>query len=236
MAPAYVYMARCEGGQLYTDDKTATDLKSVEAYHAFREYTRYFSDYALPLSFDFFNRFRSGEMPLAIADYTEWGRLEYAAGEIRGLYAMAPIPATDGNRSCAATNAQGAVILADSDRIKEAWTFLKWFTSPQMQTEYGLRIEALLGSAGRYQTVSDEVMSNLAWLPEELEVLLEQKALSVPIEQVPGSYYTQRNLTSAFRNVVISGGNEREMLDKYSSMIDRELQRKCAEIGLGGGE
>ena len=119
--------------------------------------------------------------------------------------------------------------------IEEAWAFLKWFVSVDVQTEYGLRIESLMGPSGRYQTVSDEVMSNLSWLPEELEVLLTQKAEAYAVEQIPGSYYTQRNITSAFRNVVIGGENEREMLDRYGDTIDREIMRKRQELGLGGG-
>lgn len=223
------------GGRLYDEDRTGTMLDTEEAYRAFRDYTRYYSDYSLPLTFDFFNRFRSGEMPLAITDYTEWGRLDYAAGEISGLYSMAPIPSTNGDGSCCVTNAQAAVILGDCDMIEEAWAFLKWFVSVDVQTEYGLRIESLMGPSGRYQTVSDEVMSNLSWLPEELEVLLTQKAEAYAVEQIPGSYYTQRNITSAFRNVVIGGENEREMLDRYGDTIDREIMRKRQELGLGGG-
>lgn len=230
----YITLLMQKGGHLYAPDKTCTGLSDTNAYVAFKDYARYFTDYSLPLSFDFFNRFRSGEMPIAIADYIEWGRLSYAAKEISGLYGIAPIPSTEGNNKVAATNAQCAVMLNDSNMKDEAWTFLKWFTSVSIQTEYGLRIESSMGPAGRYQSVSDEVLSNLPWLSSELAIILYEKRNVYPIEQVPGSYYTQRNITSAFRNVVISGENEREMLDKYAAIIDMELERKRNDVNKGG--
>ena len=49
--------------------------------------------------------------------------------------------------------------------------------------------------------------------------------------QPPGSYYTQRNLNNAFRQVVLNGENPREMLGRYMDEVDRELERKWAEYG-----
>ncbi len=220
------------GGQIYSADKTSTVLSSNESYNAFLLYTRLFSDYGLSLSYDFFNRFRSGEMPLAIADYTEYGKLAFAAPELRGLYGVAKIPSNGENGATAVSSGQGAVILKDSENIYASWEFLKWFVSVDVQQEYGNRIESLLGPAGRYSSASDDVIVNLPWLPEETDLILAARENLVQIEQIPGSYYTQRNIVSAFRSVVLDGKNAREMLERYVSVIDREIQRKRTEIGL----
>ncbi|MBS1327891.1 MAG: hypothetical protein HP041_07860 [Oscillospiraceae bacterium] len=52
------------------------------------------------------------------------------------------------------------------------------------------------------------------------------------IPQVPASYYISRNLYNAFRRVTLSGGNPREMLFKYNSAINQEIERKRIEFGL----
>ncbi len=221
------------GGDFYNDDGRATLLRSEEAIEAFTLYTSFFSDYGLALSYDFFNRFRSGELPLGIADFTEYGKLSYAAPELDGLWKMAPIPSKDGNGSVALSGGTCGVILESAENVGYAWSFLSWFSSKEIQIRYGEQLEALLGPSGRYASASDSVMNELAWLDEEYETLKTGRENLVRIEQFPGSYYMQRNVISAFRNVVNNGENPREMLESYSRTIDRELERKQNEVEGG---
>ncbi len=219
------------GGALYNDDGSATLLRSEEAIEAFSLYTSFFSDYGLALSYDFFNRFRSGELPLGIADYTEYGKLSYAASELDGLWKMAVIPSTEDDGSVALSGSTCGVILKSAENVDYAWQFLSWFSSEDIQIKYGTQLEALLGASGRYASAADSVISELAWLDEEYEILKASRENLVRIEQFPGSYYMQRNVISAFRNVINNGENPREMLERYSRTIDRELERKQNETG-----
>lgn len=223
-----------QGGQYYNEDATATALGDNTAVEVFRQYTRLFSDYDLPLSYDFFNRFCSGEMPLAIADYTEYNRLTVAAPQISGLWEMALLPGTeqeDGSidRSTLAGAGQGGYILATSEHKDEAWQLLQWFASAEAQAEFGKRSEAVLGSAGRYAAANQEAFRQLPWLADEQELLMTQWEAVRENPQPPGCYYMQRNLTNAFRQVVLDGQNPREMLDRYMDEVDRELERKRME-------
>lgn len=81
-----------QGGSFYNADRSGTALGTPAAVEAFTRWCSLYKDYGLPVSYDFYNRFRTGEIPLAIASYTEFARLESAAPEIRGLWEMAPIP------------------------------------------------------------------------------------------------------------------------------------------------
>lgn len=220
------------GGQYYNEDATA--LGDDRAVEMFRQYTRLFSDYDLPLAYDFFNRFCSGEMPLAIADYTEYNRLTVAAPQISGLWQMAPLPGTeqeDGSidRSTLAGAGQGGYILATSEHKDEAWQLLQWFASAEAQAEFGKRSEAMLGAAGRYAAANQEAFRQLPWLADEQALLMSQWEAVRENPQPPGSYYMQRNLTNAFRQVVLDGQNPREMLGRYMDEVDRELERKRME-------
>ena len=225
-----------QGGGYYAADRRSTALKDNRAVETFTRYTRLFSDYGLPLSYDFYNRFCSGEMPLAIADYTEYNRLVVAAPEIAGLWAMAPVPGTlqpDGtlDRQVLSGGGWGGYILAGTARPEEAWSFLRWFAGADTQAEFGRRSEAVQGAAGRYPAANTGALEKLPWLADELALLEQQRAAVRENPQPPGSYYTQRNLNNAFRQVVLNGENPREMLGRYMDEVDRELERKWAEYG-----
>lgn len=225
-----------QGGEYYAPDRRATALGDNRAVETFTRYTRLFSDYGLPLSYDFYNRFCSGEMPLAIADYTEYNRLVVAAPEIAGLWGMAPVPGTrlqDGSidRQALSGGGWGGYILAGTSQPDAAWSFLRWFSGAEIQTEFGKRSEAVQGAAGRYPAANTQALEKLPWLADELAMLQKQRSAVRENPQPPGSYYTTRNLNNAFRQVVLNGENPREMLDKYMNEVDRELERKWTEYG-----
>jgi ABC-type glycerol-3-phosphate transport system substrate-binding protein len=222
------------GGEYYNSSRTATAFATDAAMEAFSDYTRLFSDYGLPMAYDFFNRFRSGEMPIAIADYVECNRLNVAAPEISGLWEIAEIPGTiDGtgaiNRSQAASAGQSGFILSASTKKNAAWEFLKWFSGSEAQAAFGRANEALLGASGRYSPANKAAFDYLPWLSEESELLASAWDNVIEHPQLPGSYYVQRNLASAFRHVVLYADNPREALELYSGEIDRELERKRLE-------
>ena len=74
------------GGQVYNDKGTKTVIDSEAGIEAFKVYTSLFNSYGLPAYFDFANRFRVGEMPLGIQNYTMYNTLTVSAPEIRGLW------------------------------------------------------------------------------------------------------------------------------------------------------
>ena len=80
------------GGNLYNADGSRTLLDSEVAIEAFDFYTQFFTHFRTPMVFDFANRFRSGEMPLAFADYGNFNLLEVFAPEIRGLWGFGLVP------------------------------------------------------------------------------------------------------------------------------------------------
>ncbi|MBO9596509.1 MAG: extracellular solute-binding protein, partial [Cohnella sp.] len=57
------------GGNYYTADGKKSALDTPEAYRAFQEYTELFTNYGVPVSANFYNRMRTGEMPLGIGNF-----------------------------------------------------------------------------------------------------------------------------------------------------------------------
>ena len=181
------------GAAYYNDSKTRCLLDSPEALSAFESYTDWFSLFSLPEEYDAYTRFRLGEMPLFIADFTQYNTLSVSAPEIKGLWKMAPIPGTalgDGRINAAVSSVSTAsVIMERTEKADAAWKFLKWWTSAETQTRYSVNIEALLGAGGRYNSATVEALEGLDWRQEDLETIALgiEKAVGVPY--IPGSYF-----------------------------------------------
>lgn len=75
----YAILLSQMGGSYMKEDLTATNFDSPEGVEAFKMWTGFYSMYGLPYQFDFFNRFRTGEMPLGFAAYTIYNKLAMSA-------------------------------------------------------------------------------------------------------------------------------------------------------------
>lgn len=226
------------GGTIYSADATTTTINSEAAVEAFEIYTSLYNDYGLPTIFDFVSRFRSGEMPIGIFDYTTFNTLNVSAPEIRGLWEIAVMPGTlqeDGAINHAG-HSQGAccmMIATDDETTKQnAWEFMKWWVSTESQVRFGREIEAILGSSARYATANVAAIEQLAWSEDQLAVIRDQMQSAVGFREVAGGYYTTRHLTNAVRKVTNEKTDPRETLLDYARTINEEIVKKRDEFGL----
>lgn len=223
------------GGEYYSDDRTICTLDSNEGIKSFQEFCGLYSDYGLPLYFDFYNRFRTGEMPIGIVDYSMYNQLTVAAPEIKGMWDIAPIPGTQ-NGSSIDRSVAGActanIMFESSDNKEGAWNFLEWWTSTETQVRYGRELEAIIGSGARYNTANVEAIQYFPWNASEYAILSEQLDHVNNIPVIPGSYYTTRHLNNAFREVESLGELPRDSLVKYVEEINKEILKKREEFGL----
>lgn len=222
------------GSQYYNDDLTKVMLDSPEGIEAFKMWTNLYTQYGIDVYYDFFNRFRTGEMPIGLADYTFYNQLMVAAPQIKGLWKMFLVPGTvreDGtiDRSVAG-NGTASIIFNSSDKVDEAWEFLKWWVSVDIQAKYGKEIEAVLGTAARYNTATIEAVKYLDWPQEDYEMLMEQWSYLDEIPYIPGSYFVSRHINNAFNEVVIKGTHPRETIEKYVIEINKEIEKKREEL------
>lgn len=226
------------GGTIYSEDATVTTINSEEAVAAFEMYTTLYNDYGLPTIFDFVSRFRSGEMPIGIFDYTTFNTLNVSAPEIRGLWEIAVLPGTlqeDGtlNHSGHSQGACCMMIATDDEKVKQnAWEFMKWWVSTDSQVRFGREIESILGSSARYATANIAAIEQLAWSEDQLAVIRDQMSVAVGFREVAGGYYTTRHLTNAVRKVTNEKTDPRETLLDYARTINEEIVKKRSEFGL----
>lgn len=79
---------------LYENGGRATALTNPEVIDAFREWTDYYCKLKMPITLDFYNRFRTGTCPIGIEPYTLYTTFTAAAPEIDGLWGISVIPGT----------------------------------------------------------------------------------------------------------------------------------------------
>ncbi len=228
------------GGSYYTEDYTASALDSKVALDAFEYWTDFYMQYGLSTDYSFENRFRTGEMPIGIADYTNYNLLSVSAPEITGDWAMTTLPGVvqaDGTIDYSApVTVTGSMILSDSDEVDAAWEFLKWWTSADVQYEFGQQLEAVMGSAARYNTANVEALLSFSWTGNDRRALEDQLEHLVGTPQIPGGYYTERNLKFAWLAVINDNDDPRESLKEYSEDITEEITIKRQEFGLSTAE
>ena len=224
------------GGTYYNDDLSRTDLGSEVALEAFRQWTSLYREHGLPLTYDFYNRFRTGEMPVAVAPYTEFTRLVYSAPEIRGLWEMVPLPGTvqkDGKLSrVSAGGGTAGVILSNTKNPQEAWSFLKWWVGSEAQARYARDTEAQMGIVARVPVSNKEAFASLSWTNGQYKNIYSQWEEIRELPEVPGGYYMSRGLDNAFKEAVLSGRNPKEALGVWNKQINDEIKRKREEFGL----
>lgn len=221
------------GGKVYNDEKTACTLDSPTALNAFTFWTQMYTKYKIPTTQSFYNRFKVGTCPLGIDVYTLYTQISEAAPEIDGCWDIALVPGVkqaDGtiNRAVSGSGT-GCGIINKSDHKKEAWEFLKWWTSADTQLAYNNNVESILGTISRTTTATVEAFERMSWEKDDLDILLEQRAQIEEVPEIPGSYYLTRSVDQAFWQVNEGTKNPKDALIYWGDIANNEIARKIKQ-------
>lgn len=219
--------------ELYDDAWTKTNLTSGEAISAFTQWTDFYTKYGIEKQIDFYNRFRVGSAPLGVSSYTTYTQLTQAAPEIQGRWKIAAIPGImqeDGtiNRSIAGSGT-GCGVIAPSKSKEQAWQFLCWWTSEEVQLRYNNNVESILGAVSRTATANVDAFSSYSWDANDLEILLYQWDQVKELPELPGGYYVSRSVDQAYWEVLNNESNEKDAMLKWGEIADDEIDRKISE-------
>lgn len=233
---AYAMLLYQMDGSFYLNEGAKSGLDTETGLAAFKSWTNFYTSYKLPLIFDFPMRFRTGEMPVGIQDYTFYNYLSVSAPEIKGLWEFVPVPGfkqADGTiRRDVASGGTATVMLKQAKNKDAAWQFMKWWVSKDAQVRFGREMEGLMGAAARYPTANVKALQELPWPTRDYRRLEEQWEWVKGIPEVPGGYFTGRHLDNALREVVNNGTNSTDALYDYVQEIDYEIEQKRQEFNL----
>lgn len=233
---AYSMLLYQNGGALYTTDGAKSTVNTDEGLEAFSFLTMLYNDYNIPQVIDFANRFRSGAVPIGIADYSMYNQLSVFAPELEGIWEFTAVPGIrqeDGtiNRSIPAS-VTSCVLMNKAKNPEKAWEFMKWWTDSEAQVKFGRELESILGTAARYPTANKEAVYQIPWSKSHLDDIMNAGEWAVGIPEVPGGYYTARYIDFAFRDVVNMNLDAGEALSEAEISINFELTTKRKEFGL----
>jgi len=225
------------GGDFYTEDGFRSALGSPEAFAAFREYTELFTHYGIPLIANFYNRFRTGDMPIGMGSFQTYLQLSVAAPELAGMWGIAPLPGIrmengEVNRAAGGLAAQTSIIMAQTEHPEAAWKFLDWWTDTETQIIFAEEVESLMGMQSRWNSANIEAFRSLPWNRGDLDVFEEQWRWAQEVPIVLGGYFTSRHIMNAWTSTVIGGEPPRDTLSRAVRNIDRELRRMQEEHGI----
>lgn len=225
------------GGSLYTQFAGDSNLTSEESVAGFKELTELFTIYNLPKDIpNFYQHFRNGSMPIGIADYAVYNMLLNAAPEIANSWEIYMVPGTvteDGEilRYTSGGAESTVMFSSDPEREAQAWEFMKWWSSAEVQAAFGQTLQITYGSSFLWNTANTEAFSMLPWKTRDKEIILAQAEWINESPRLPGSYMVEREVSNAYNSIVVEGKNLRRTLDNAVKRINRETERKLEEFG-----
>lgn len=226
------------GGSLYNPTASeGTALGSEQSVNGFTQLTDLFTVYNLQVNVDnFYQHFRNGDIPIGIADYATYNMLTNAAPELASSWKIALAPGTekeDGtiDRSVCGCAESSVIFKSNPEREKKAWEFVKWWSSNEIQAEFGQTIQITYGDEYIWPTANMNAMAQLPIDSNSKKVIQETAKNVVDVPRVPGTYLLEREVSNAFNDITVNGANLQTRVDKAVKSVNHEFDRKLEEFG-----
>ena len=234
------------GGTLFADNGMRINLDSNVGLEAFDMMCSFYTMYSFPKSYDFANRFRTGEMPIGFSAYNgTYNQLTVFATEIKGLWAFYPMPGMvqeDGTINNVSVATVTAICMmngcgseggeeGEQDQLR-AWEFMTWHSGAKCQIDYSNEMVAIIGPSAKHSTANLNALAEMPWTAAELEQLLYQYNNLASIPDYPGTYIIGRYTNFAFLAAYNDNKDPVQELQSYITTINKEITRKREEFGL----
>lgn len=235
------------GGQLYTDDGTKTAIDSKESVKGLQVLGDLFTKYSLDTSVaSFFNSFRYSTLPIGIVGMEDYTLIKNGAPELQGKWKIAPYIGTDtgkvdenGNPIIDKTfvaNGTGGVIFGrnsgeePTERQKNAWAFLKWWTGAEVQTKYANDLVSANGKTYYWLSANREALNNAVMDEEDKQIILNQIDYVTDIPRTPGQYLLERTVSNIWTTIVEDDTPAQIAVDESVHDVNNEIKRKMVEF------
>ncbi len=241
LARSYYTFLYQMGGNAWADNGMRCGFDTNIALEAFEYYCEFYTMYSFSVTYDASNRFRTGEMPIIIGDYTSiYNTLTCFATEIQGLWNFATLPGYDSdgdgtpeNRNAVCTVTGLAMLSTCSeDMRKNTWEFMKWFCGAEAQSKYSNNLITVIGNAAKHPTANLKALETMTWSTSEYEKIKDQFNNVTAVENWPGSYIFTRYLEFAFYDAYNTDEDPVEALRSYITIINKEITRKREEFEM----
>lgn len=225
------------GATLYGEFAGDTAINSEQAVAGFKELTELFTIYNLPKDIpSFYQHFRNGDLPIGIADYSVYNLLTNAAPEIASSWDIAVVPGVENEEGEVLRYTSGGMestvmFHSNEEREEQAWEFMKWWSSAEVQAEFGQTLQITYGDEYIWSTANSEAFTELPIKAEDKKIIAKQDEWILESPRILGTYMLEREMSNAYNSIVVNGKNLRITLDNTVKRIDRETERKLEEFG-----
>lgn len=224
------------GGDFYTDDILKTGVSSDKTIAGMRNLTDMFTIYNMPKEVpSFYQQFRDGTIPIGVSDYNAYNMILNAAPEIANLWDISVIPGVpDENgevKRYSSGGAETSIMFKSSEMKQEAWSFMQWWHSTEVQADFGIELQTSNGKEYIWNTANLEAFKQLPWSTKHKQVILEQAEWITEVPRTVSSYMVEREVSAIYNGVVVDGKNLRRLTDNSAKVINRETIRKLEEFG-----
>lgn len=224
------------GGSIYEEGTGLSALDTQEAIEGMTTLTDNYNIYNMQfLITSFYQYFRDGRTPIGVSDYGAFNLLTNAAPELAGKWELALYPGVvDENgqvQRWTSGAAESNVIFASSNRQQEAWQFIDWWMSTEIQTDFAFMLQTSLGNEYLWNSANLEAIANAPWNRKHKAVIMEQLKWVYETPRVPGGYMAEREMSNAIDKVVAQGTKLQTAIDAAVRNTDREIRRKMEEFG-----
>ncbi len=232
-----------QGGDLFADEGMRINLDSQLGLASFEKMCNLFTMYSFPYQYDAANRFRTGEMPILLGDYTgTYNQLKVFATEIEGKWEFMPLPGekyinADGeekinNVSISGVSATVMVKGVEESHKESAWNFMKWYNGENFQIEFSNEMIAILGPSAKQAVSNKNALKGLPWTTSEYEKVQAQFNNLGSVPNYPGAYIIDRYTNFAFLSAYNDNANPSDALMSHIAAINKEIERKRNEFNL----
>lgn len=229
------------GGELFADEGMRINLDSVIGLKSFETMCDMFTQYSFPYKYDAANRFRTGEMPIIISNYTTlYNKLKVFATEIEGCWTFVPVPGythedENGNtylNNQSVANVDATVMISGVDDKEVAWEYIKWYTGAECQVAYANEMVAIIGDSAKHPTANRVALESMPWTPAEYEEISNQFENLASVPNYPGYYIIDRYTDFAFLSAYNDDADPSDEILSYINTINKEITRKREEFKL----
>ncbi len=221
------------GGEVIKEDHLHSGLDEPNAIRGFKTLVELYKDYKLPQAPTPIQAFSTGEMSLMVAGNWRYTALQAAFPQLNGKWKMELLPGAmvDGKLNRSAYN--GGVpfgIFTNSKYKKEAWEFLKWFFSEEIQIEYSNRVMQKLPHYFFF-SANMNAAAKSPFPEEDVKILFAQAEQSIaPRAGLGATIICRRFMDNAIMRCLLQNEDPEKSIKQAAKESNDELQSKYKEF------
>ena len=225
------------GSGYVTDDGMASQFDTDNFFDAMKEMTELYKIYGMSTSIpSFYNSFRIGEVPICISTFGTYMQLQVAAPELAGKWGIALTPGTKQDDGTVLryqpASANTCMILENTKKSDEAWKFLKWWLSTDIQARYAYLLQSRYGSEYRWNSANLKAFAQMPYSAGDRAVIMAQWKDQRETVNHPANYMIERESSDIWNGVVVDNEALIEEIDRATTLTNREIRRKLTEFGF----